>query len=329
MSGVSAPAGGFRQQVSSLLKDSVALYWELVRIMVPVMLLIRVAVLLGVIEVCGRLIDPLMSWVGLPGAMGVVWVTGIFVNIYGGAAALISLLPDHPLTVAQATVLGSMLLVAHAIPLEGRIAQKSGAGLVFICLFRLGVALAYGFLLTRLYAAFDLLTEPATILFAPANAPVTDWGSWLLASLRSLLSIFWIILALLTTLKLLDLCRITPLIARCMAPLLRLMGISDRGGSMTMAGLLLGLSYGGGLIIRESRAGNLPETDIFLALCFMSICHSLIEDTLFVMAMGAHVTGVLFGRFLFSLLVMALLARLVHGMSEKTFHAWLFRPSKS
>lgn len=311
-------------RTKKLLRDTILLYWELLKVMVPVMLLVRIAVEFGVIEIVGKAITPVMQWVDLPGEMGFVWVTAMIVNIYAGAAALLTLLPEHPMTIAQATVLGSMILIAHSLPIEQRVAQKAGAGMLFTLGLRLAGALAYGMLLTAIYAGFPAFQQPAEVVFLPVSPPALEWLPWVLNSVKTLVSIFWIILALLFVLNLLDLLKITPIISKTLSPFLRLMGIGEKATSMTMAGTLLGLSYGGALIIQEARSGNLPEKDIFLSLCFMCLCHSLIEDTLFVMAFGGHYSGLLIGRFFFSLLVMMGLARLVHSLPELTFRRYLF-----
>ncbi len=307
-----------------LLRDTILLYWELLKVMVPVMILVRVAVEFGVIEMIGSAITPVMQLVGLPGEMGFVWVTAMIVNIYAGAAALLTLLPEHPLTIAQATVLGSMILIAHSLPIEQRVAQKAGAGMLFTLGLRLVAALVYGMLLTFIYSGFPEFQQTAEVVFLSVSPPAQAWLPWALNSVRTLISIFWIILALLFVLNLLDLLKITPFISRLLSPFLRLMGISEKATSMTMAGTLLGLSYGGALIIQEARSGNLPEKDIFLSLCFMCLCHSLIEDTLFVMAFGGHYSGLLIGRFLFSLTVLMGLARVIHRLPELTFRRYLF-----
>ena len=307
-----------------LLRDTFSLYWELLKVMAPVMILVRFAVEFGVIEMIGRAISPVMQLVGLPGEMGFVWVTAMVVNIYAGAAALLTLLPEHPLTIAQATVLGSMILIAHSLPIEQRVAQKAGAGILFTTGLRLVGALVYGILLTTIYAGFAEFQQPAEVVFLPTSPAPQDWLPWALNSIKTLLSIFWIILALLFGLKLLDVLKITPLIAKVLSPFLRLMGIGEKATSMTMAGTLLGLSYGGALIIKEARSGHLPDKDIFLSLSFMCLCHSLIEDTLFVMAFGGHYSGLLIGRFIFSLVVMMALARIVHSLPALTFRRYLF-----
>ncbi len=310
--------------LKEIAKDGVRLYLELLKVMVPVMVLVRVAVELGAIELTGRLVAPVMGLVGLPGEMGFVWVTAMLVNIYAGAAVLLTLLPTVPLTVAQATVLGAMILIAHSLPVEQRIAQKAGAGFLFTLVLRLVAALVYGVLLNLVYTGFESMQQPARVVFLHLTPPAAGWGEWLVAGVRSLWSIFWIILTLLAALRLLDRFGVTARIARLLQPVLRLMGIGTMATSMTVTGSLLGISYGGALILQEVRSGKVSARDVFLSLCFMCICHSLIEDTLFVMAFGGHWSGLLVGRFLFALLLTGLLARLVHRLPARTVECFLF-----
>ena len=199
--------------------------------------------------------------------------------------------------------------------------------MLFTLGLRLAGALVYGMLLNFVYSGFPEFQQTAEVVFLPVSPPAQEWIPWALNSVHTLISIFWIILALLVVLNLLDLLKITPLISRILSPFLRLMGIGEKATSMTMAGTLLGLSYGGALIIQEARSGNLPEKDIFLSLAFMCLCHSLIEDTLFVMAFGGHYSGLLIGRFIFSLIVMMGLARLIHRLPALTFRRYLFNAS--
>lgn len=310
-------------EVKKLTKHTISLYGELLKVMIPVMILVRLAVEFGAIEVVGKLIAPVMGWVGLPGEMGFVWVTAMIVNIYAGAAALLTILPEYPLTIAQATILGSMILIAHSLPIEQRIAQKAGAGFLFTLSLRLIAAMLYGIMLSAFYSNFTEFQKPAEVVFLSLAPPAQDWFSWAVSSIKSLWSIFWIIFVLLFGLRLLDIFKITPLLAKALSPFLRLMGIGEKATSMTVTGALLGISYGGALIIQEARSGNLTEKDIFLSVSFMCLCHGLIEDTLFVMAFGGHYSGLLIGRFVFSLLAIMVLSQVVNKMPHLAFQRYL------
>ena len=314
-------------ELKTLTSRTVSLYIELLKVMIPVMILVKLGVDFGAIEFIGQMISPVMSWVGLPGEMGFVWVTAMLVNIYAGAAALLTILPECPLTIAQATILGSLILIAHSLPVEQRIAQKAGAGFLFTLGLRLVAALVYGVILSAVYTGFEEFQQPAKVVFLELTPPAQDWSSWTVSSIKSLWSIFWIIFVLLFGLRLLDILKITPILAKGLSPFLRLMGIGEKATSMTVTGALLGISYGGALIIQEARSGNLKEKDIFLSLSFMCLCHGLIEDTLFVMAFGGHYSGLLIGRFVFSLAVIMILARVVNKLPSLTFRRFLLNKS--
>lgn len=300
----------FIESVRGIAKDSASLFWSLLKVMLPVMVAVKVAQDLGWVEQLAHWLSPLMVIVGLPEQAGLVWVTALLVNIYGGAAVFIGLLPNLELTVADATVLWSMVLIAHALPVEQRIAQQAGASFWLTAALRFFGALFYGALLNAIYTAGDWLQQPLSLSWLPQldGNQDTTWLDWAWSNIQSLFWVFVIIVVLLVVLKVFDLLKITDLLSKLITPVLRVMGIEGRATTLTMFGTLLGLTYGGALIIKEARAGHVAKKDIVLSLCFMSLCHSLIEDTLFVMALGADASGVLIGRFIFSVIVVALIA---------------------
>lgn len=64
-----------------------------------------------------------------------------------------------------------------------------------------------------------------------------------------------------------------------------------------------------GCLIRDVQNGVLGKRDSMLALCFLGLCHSVIEDTLLILTLGADVVGVLWARLLFAVVVVAVIAR--------------------
>ena len=85
------------------------------------------------------------------------------------------------------------------------------------------------------------------------------------------------------------------------SPVMTFLGI-DSGLSLTcIVGLTMGLSYGSGLIIKETKEGNYSSRDLFLVAIFMSLCHALIEDTLLMIPLGAKMIGIFWGRIFFAI----------------------------
>jgi len=54
----------------------------------------------------------------------------------------------------------------------------------------------------------------------------------------------------------------------------------------------------------------------------MGLTHSLIEDTLLMLAMGAALSGILFGRLLFTIFIMIILIKLINYLSEEKFEKY-------
>lgn len=318
-----APGGSPVDLLRDCLIQAIRTSYALFRIIVPIAIGVRLLELGGVIELLGRLLAPLMTLVGLPGSMGLVWATTLVTNIYGGMVVFAGVAPAAGLTVAQVTVLATMMLIAHAIPVEASIARQAGTSFRAMAALRIGGALVAGALLNLCYRVTATLQHPNTALW---NPPPRDpsWPGWALGEARNLLYIFLIILALLILMRLLERLGIIAGLTRLLRPVLTLLGISERAAPLAIVGMTLGLTYGGGLIIQEARAGHLSRFDVFCALALLGICHSFIEDTLLMVVIGGHLSGTLIGRTLFALLVTWLVARLLRRLPEKFLDRWFF-----
>ncbi len=309
-----------------LLREAVKVSWNLFKITVPIIILVKILKELGVVEYIGAALGPVMELVGLPGSMGLVWATAMVTNLHGAIAAFATLAPDAHLTVAQVTVLSTMMLVAHGLLVELRITQKAGPRLRAMGVLRVGAALLLGWALHQVYMWGDFLREPNEAIWTPAPSD-PSWGGWAQDQAMNLLMIFLIILALLLLMKVLKRVGITALLTRILEPVLRALGMSAATAPMTIIGMTMGLNYGGGLILRETKAGHLKKRDIFFSLLLMNLSHALIEDTLLMAALGGHVSGILCGRLIFSLLVVFLLTKLLRRVPEAAFDRFFFRPA--
>ncbi len=315
----------FAETAHAILRDAVRVSGVLFRLMIPVIVIVKILKEFGAIEPLGRLLGPVMESVGLPGAFGIVWASALVTNLYGGILAYMAVAPHLPApTVAQMSVLGAMMLIAHTFPVELRVAQRSGVRLLTMFGIRFGGAFLYGWILNTVCRMGGWLQLPAQVFWqaAPSEQTLIEWAGREVANLAF---IFGAIFSLLSLLRLLRFLRVTNLIERLLHPLLRPLGIGRAATDLTVIGMTLGLGYGGGLIIHEAESGRLTARDIFCALALMGLTHSLIEDSLLMLSLGGHLGGLLLGRFAFTLLFCFGLAKLVARLSDTTFERYCCR----
>jgi len=309
----------FKELASDIFNVTLTLY----KVMIPILILIKIIEELGGIILLSKLLGPLMELVGLPNTMALVWATTLLTNIYGGLIVLINI--DTTLSIAQASVLGSMMLLAHALPIEATIAKKAGVSLWVTLVLRVGGSLLLAWILHLIYQTTDSLGQTAQILWSPEITESHSYLDWALNQLQSLMVIFVAISGLLFTLKILKLLGIEKLMAILLKPFLRLLGISQEATNITIIGATLGLSFGGGLLINEAQKGHVAPRDVFTAIMLLNLLHSLIEDTLLILLIGADFNSIFWGRLVFSVLVIAVLAAMTRQLTPAFCERYLYR----
>jgi hypothetical protein len=239
-------------------------------------------------------------------------------NIYGGMIAFFNLTLSNTYSVAQVTVLATMMLIAHTLPIEVRIAQKAGVRAWFTILLRVGSAFMIGVILSFIFTNFKILQYDNKVIWQPSITDPTLF-QWIIDQLRNYTMIFLIILALMILIYILKKTGAMQKLNNFMEPGLRLLGMNKNTASVTIIGMTLGVSYGGGIIIKEAKEKILSKKDVFLSISLMNLSHSLIEDTLLMVAIGANLIGILGARIIFTIIVMFILIRFVNHISKKNF----------
>lgn len=308
----------FLRSVGATFRDATRASIDLFKVMVPIIIAVKILQELELVGYLAIPLSPIMEMVGLPASMGLVWATGIVVNIYSALIVYVSIAADVHMTVAQITTLSTMLLIAHGLPIECKVAQKCGPSLTGQMVLRVVAALLCGFLLHLIYSNTAALQETAQIFWTPGAPPETHL-EWALDQARNLFSIYCLVVGLMFMMKILDKLRITHAINWVLRPILRRIGIGPSAATLTVVGLTLGMAYGSGLIIHESRSGKVSDRDVFYSLTLMGMAHALIEDTLLMTMVGAHISGIFWGRLVFCLLFMAILVQVVSRMSNTRF----------
>jgi len=305
-------------------RETLDIYWVLVRITVPIALLTELLSRMGVIEAITPAFAPVMNLVGLPPELGLAWLTGVLIGIWGAVPLIFTLVPLSSLSVADVTIFSALILFAHALPIEQKIIQQAGPGMIVTTILRLAGGLLYGFLLHRIFSATGWLSEPVDPTWIPISA-TPDWIEYLWGLAETMVWMFIILVTLSWGLDILKATGILGLLMKALSPVLRLAGIRGEAEHLTAVGLFLGISYGAGLLIREAQSGAVSPRQIFLSCVFMGFAHSVIEDTLIVLALGADVYSVLAGRVVFAVVATAVIAALLSNLSDRTFFTRMFR----
>jgi hypothetical protein len=322
-----ADQGQIRMRLNETLRkkglETLETYWTLVKTIVPIAIAAAFLTQIGAIEWIAPYFAPIMNTVGLPPELGLAWLTGMIVGLWGAVPLIFTLVPSSELTVANVTVFSALILFTHGLPLEQKIIQSAGPKMIMTTVLRIVGGLFYAFVLNYFYEATGWLQTPVSPAWHPLNSTLV-WSEFFLDLAQTMVWMFIILLALSLALEALRITGLLKLIMNALSPFLRIAGIKGDAVYLTAIGLLLGISYGAGLLIGEAKSGKIPPQQIFLSCVFMGFAHSLIEDTLLVMALGADIGGVLVGRVLFTFAATAAIALVLRGINDTTFFRFAF-----
>lgn len=297
-------------------RETLQIYWLLVRITIPITILTELLMRIGVIETIAPVFAPVMNIVGLPPELGLAWLTAMLVGIWGAIPLVFTLVPVQSLSVADVTVFSALILFAHGLPLEQKIIQKAGPPIIATTMLRIAGGLFYAFLLHHILQATGWLSGPVQPAWIPMAA-TPEWTEYARGLLETMVTMLAVLFILSWSLEVLKLTGLMKLLMIAIAPVLRLAGIKGEAGHLTAIGLFLGISYGAGFLIREARSGTISPRQIFLSCVFMGFAHSVIEDTLLMASLGADIVGILIGRLLFAVAATAAIAGILYVFQDK------------
>lgn len=301
----SLPAAGRRG-----LKRGLGSTYRLLSIVIPVSLVVNVLDWMGLLHLIGGWVSPVLGLVGLPGEAAISLLSGALVGIY---AAIAALAPLH-LTVGQLNVLAVMALIAHSLPMEGVVQQKSGVSGWRMVALRVGASFVVGFILAR------IVPGVAGVVPAGANSVATaavGWDrhllDWLLATGSLALKMLVIITVMFVVTEMLREYGWLERISQALHPVMAVLGLPASASFAWLTAAAVGLLYGAALIIEEAEQGHIDQDGLVRLHASIGVSHSLLEDTALFVAVGAGLFWLLIPR----LIAAALLARVASYLTRR------------
>jgi len=219
----------------------------------------------------------------------------MFLNLYAAVAFAAPL----ELTPHQWTILAVFLGVCHSLVVESVIMKKIGISNLYSYTLRVvaGIFLAY---ITYLLPSnwFDATLSEA--VFDPNT--YENLSELLVGSITSAINLSIKIILLITLLIfIMDFIKTRAFILESKKNVSK--------GFSIIVGIILGITYGAGILIEEAKSGKISKEDLFYIGTFLMICHAIIEDTLLFVIFGADFTMVILIRTLGAILISYLLLK--------------------
>ncbi|MDO5664841.1 MAG: nucleoside recognition domain-containing protein [Bacteroidia bacterium] len=272
----------------SLKKSGRTTIW-LLKIILPISLLVRFLDYFGALTFIAQFLDPVFVHLGLPGSTAIIFITSIFLPLYAPLAIIMSM----TVTLRELTILALMCQIAHNLPVESAIQSKTGTSFGMMFLLRVVLSIAVGILLNL------ILPKEMGMPFFEVTATETGTSVvdvlwlWLKSSAQMALLIFTIITALNVIYKLLEHYNLITKLSRAIEPILRFFGLPASTGFLWLIGYIVGLAYGGAMMIDQMNEGKVTKSDAELLNYHLAVSHSVIEDNLLFVALGVSVWWIL------------------------------------
>lgn len=295
------PGGDLLDKFMQSFRSALPSTWKsaswLLKLMIPISLAVALLQHWGVLAWIAGYLNPLFSMLGLPGESAVLFISGAAAGTYAGVATMMSV---H-LTLRQATIVGIMILICHALPMECTVNHKTGSNFLRMGLIRILMAFVAAMCLNQLLP--DIST-PYLYIGAAADSSLTEvLQTWALSQLKVAILVFLIIYVLMVIQSLIQLYSLLDPLSRFLAPLMRFFGLPRQAAYMWLVGNVLGLSYGSAVMLDLEEKGQITREDANVVNYHLIMNHSMLEDTIVMAVTGISALWILGTRILFAMIV--------------------------
>ena len=261
----------FKESLNSSSKSAIVV----LKLIIPLFILADILLYFDILKYISFIFEPITNLLDLPSEAALGIAAGILFNLY---AALAFLTPIG-LTPYEWTILATFLGVAHSLVVENTIMKKLGIPHLYSWILRLSVGLLAT--IPILLLPKDYFSQNSEIVEPLQRNSYKSFTDMLINSLNNATLLALKVIVLVTfIIFMMDYIKSTKFMKKRQKNANTLFSI--------MVGLILGITYGAGILINEVKKGKLNKADIFYIATFLMICHSIIEDTLLFVIFGAN-----------------------------------------
>lgn len=284
----------FRHSFKNALKSA----FIILKLIIPIYILADILFYYNTLSYISFLVEPLTSFLHLPPETALSLISGMFLNLY----AAIAFAAPLGLSPKEWTILAVFLGICHALVVETVVMKKIGISKSYSIVLRFFGGLIVAYIVTLLP---NSLFES---LHVNGNFEKEHFDSIITVLQNSLYEACILALEVITLISLLifilDFIKSLSFIQRYSTKV--------NSSFSIFIGVVLGITYGAGILISEYEKNTLSKKEIFFIGTFLMICHAIIEDTLLFAIFGANIWLIVGLRILFAFIFAMLLTQIFH-----------------
>ena len=289
----------FKNTLNSSLKSA----WIILKLVIPIYILADILFYYNTLSYLAFIVEPFTSILGLPAEASLAIISGIFLNLYAAVAFAAPL----DMTPHQWSVLAVFLGICHSLVVESVIMKKIGISTMYSYLMRFFVGLFVAYITHLMPASwFEAMLSNDTF----TNVTYNSFFDLMLGSSYNAVVLSLKIILLITVLIfIMDYIKTRKFIVESKKNV-------SKGFSITV-GIILGITYGAGILINEAKSNTISKSDLFYIGTFLMICHAIIEDTLLFVIFGADFTMVIAIRTIAAIILSYIFLKIYQYSYEK------------
>lgn len=290
--------------------------WMLGKVIFPITLFVTILQYTPLLPWVIELISPAMGLIGLPGDAAIPLVLGNFLNLYAGIGGILAL---DSLTVKEVFIIAVMLSFCHNLIIETSVALKVGVKLWVVLVTRIGLALLSAIIINLVWRGGSEVIEYG----GAVGSEETITGIWAIlwngleAATAGTLKLALIIIPLMLVIQIMKDLNWLALFSKWMKPVTRMLGMKENTSMTLVAGLVIGLAYGAGVMLDAVREDGVSKKDMTIAFIFLVACHAVVEDTVIFIPLGVPVIPLLIIRIVTAILLAMIISRIWARLDEK------------